>query len=70
MSDIAPDVNQSASVKKQGWYVVHVFSSTEKSVQRTLQERITQAGMQEQFGRILVPTEEVIEVKNGRELVT
>ncbi len=70
MSDIAPDVNQSSSVKKQGWYVVHVYSSMEKSVQRTLQERITQAGIQEQFGRILVPTEEVIEVKGGRELVT
>lgn len=51
------------------WYVVHAYSGMEKSVQRALEERIARAGMQDQFGRILVPTEEVIEVKNGSKSV-
>jgi len=52
------------------WYVVHAYSGMEKSVQRALTERITRAGMEDKFGRILVPTEEVIEVKNGHKSVT
>jgi hypothetical protein len=52
------------------WYVVHAYSGMEKSVQRALQERIERAGMQDKFGRILVPTEEVVEVKNGQKSVT
>jgi transcriptional antiterminator NusG len=47
------------------WYVVHAYSGMEKSVQRALTERIERAGMQDKFGQILVPSEEVIEVKNG-----
>ncbi|EQD30502.1 protein containing Transcription antitermination protein, NusG, partial [mine drainage metagenome] len=43
------------------WYVVHAYSGFEKSVQRALKERITRAGMNEQFGDILVPVEEVVE---------
>jgi len=45
------------------WYVVHAYSGMEKSVQRALTERIMRAGMEDKFGQILVPTEEVIEVK-------
>jgi len=52
------------------WYVVHAYSGFEKSVQRALVERITRAGMQDKFGRILVPTEEVVELKNGKKSVT
>jgi transcriptional antiterminator NusG len=52
------------------WYVVHAYSGMEKSVQRALLERIERAGMQDKFGQILVPTEEVIEVKNGQKSVT
>ena len=48
------------------WYVVHAYSGFEKSVQRTLEERITRAGMQDKFGRILVPVEEVVEMKSGQ----
>ena len=55
---------------KKRWYVVHVYSGMEKSVQRALTERIERAGMQDQFSQILVPTEEVIEVKNGQKSVT
>jgi transcriptional antiterminator NusG len=47
------------------WYVVHAYSGMEKAVERNIVERIQRAGMQDKFGRILVPTEEVVEVKNG-----
>ncbi|MDO5680826.1 MAG: transcription termination/antitermination protein NusG [Pelistega sp.] len=52
------------------WYVVHVFSGMEKKVQSSLQERIERAGLQSSFGRILVPTEEVIESRGGQRAVT
>ena len=48
------------------WYVVHAYSGFEKSVQRALEERITRAGMQDRFGKILVPVEEVVEMKSGQ----
>lgn len=47
------------------WYVVHAFSGYEKQVQRSLKERIERAQMQDQFGEVLVPTEEVVEMKKG-----
>lgn len=52
------------------WYVVHAYSGMEKAVERNLRERIDRAGMQTKFGRILVPTEEVVELKNGKKAVT
>jgi transcriptional antiterminator NusG len=48
------------------WYVVHAYSGFEKSVQRALIERIARAGMQDKFGQILVPVEEVVEMKSGQ----
>ena len=52
------------------WYVVHAYSGMEKSVARALQERIDRAGLQAHFGRILVPTEEVVEIKGGKRAIT
>lgn len=52
------------------WYVVHAYSGFEKSVMRALKERIERAGMQEQFGQILVPVEEVVEMKGGQKRTT
>jgi len=48
------------------WYVVHAYSGFEKSVSRNLVERIERAGMKDRFGEILVPVEEVIEMKAGQ----
>lgn len=59
-----------AFTRKKRWYVVHAYSGMEKSVQRSLMERVARAGMEDQFGQILVPTEEVVEVKNGHKSVT
>jgi transcriptional antiterminator NusG len=50
--------------------VVHTYSQFEKSVQRALVERIARAGMQDQFGQILVPVEEVIELKSGQKTIS
>ncbi|PXW93570.1 transcription antitermination protein nusG [Sphaerotilus hippei] len=52
------------------WYIVQAYSGMEKAVVRNLRERIDRAGMQDKFGRLLVPTEEVVEVKNGKKVVT
>lgn len=48
------------------WYVVHTFSGHEQKARRYLQSAIVNAGMQDKFGDILIPTEEVTEMKHGR----
>ncbi|HCX32675.1 MAG TPA: transcription termination/antitermination protein NusG [Rhodocyclaceae bacterium] len=52
------------------WYVVHAYSGFEKSVQRALLERIARSGMQDKFGQILVPVEEVVEMKGGQKSIS
>jgi transcriptional antiterminator NusG len=52
------------------WYVVHAYSGMEKAVERNIKERIARSGMDDKFGRILVPMEEVVEVKNGQKRTT
>jgi transcriptional antiterminator NusG len=48
------------------WYVVHAYSGFENQVKRSLEERIRRFGMEDRFGDILVPTEEVVEMKEGQ----
>jgi len=48
------------------WYVVHAYSGYEKQVMRSLHERVQLAGMEDCFGEILVPTEEVVEMRGGQ----
>jgi len=48
------------------WYVVQAFSGYENKVKNLLQERIQLAGLQESFGEVLVPTEEVVEMRAGQ----
>jgi len=52
------------------WYVVHTYSQFEKSVSRALAERIQREGMQDKFGQILVPVEEVVELKSGQKVTS
>ena len=65
---LAPEATAPASALR--WYVVHAYSGMEKAVERNLRERIDRSGMTEKFGRILVPTEEVVELKGGKKAVT
>jgi transcriptional antiterminator NusG len=49
------------------WYVVHAFSGYENHVKRSLEEAVRRAGMEDAFGDILVPTEEVVEMRGGQQ---
>jgi len=49
------------------WYVVHAYSGFEAKVKRSLEERIARFEMQDAFGEILVPTEEVVEMRGGQQ---
>jgi transcriptional antiterminator NusG len=49
------------------WYVVHAYSGFEAQVKRSMLERIQRAGMEDKFGEILVPTEEVVEMRGGQQ---
>ena len=51
----------------QRWYVVHAYSGFEAKVKASLMERVQRAGMQDMFGEILVPTEEVVEMRAGQQ---
>jgi len=50
----------------QRWYVVHAYSGFEQHVKRALEERIKLQGQEDKFGEILVPTEEVVEMRDGQ----
>ncbi|HYB50009.1 MAG TPA: transcription termination/antitermination protein NusG [Burkholderiaceae bacterium] len=65
---VAAEAVSGSSPKR--WYVVHAYSGMEKSVARNLQERIDREGLQSSFGRILVPTEEVVEIKGGKKSIS
>lgn len=52
------------------WYVVHTYSGMEKSAEAGLRERIKRAELQDCFGEILVPTEDVTEVRNGKKRIS
>jgi transcriptional antiterminator NusG len=53
-------------VMNKKWYVVHAYSGFEKNVARALQERVELAGQKDYFGEILVPTEDVVEMRAGQ----
>ena len=48
------------------WYVVHAYSGFEQQVMKMLKERIARSGIEENFGEVLVPTEEVVEMRDGQ----
>lgn len=48
------------------WYVIHAYSGFERQVKKAIEERIARAGMQDHFGEVLVPTEEVVEMREGQ----
>ena len=48
------------------WYVVHAYSNYEHKVRESLLERIKRYGLEDKFGEVLVPTEEVVEMKGSQ----
>ena len=58
------------TAKPKRWYVVHAFSGFEKTVQKALVERIARSEVASQFGQVMVPVEEVVEIKNGQKTMS
>ena len=52
------------------WYAVQAYSGFEKSVQKGIEERVARSDIQDQFGQILVPVEEVVEMKSGQKTIS
>jgi transcriptional antiterminator NusG len=52
------------------WYIVHAYTNFERKVADAIRERAKQAGLDEQFEEIVVPTEDVVEVRRGRKVQT
>src|SRR3546814_15487286 len=65
MQDNKPEDNSGSEDNKR-WYVVHAYSGFEKSVAQALRDRIVRTGMEARFGDVLVPTEEVVEMRSGQ----
>ena len=49
------------------WYVIHAYSNYENQVKKALEERIKRASLEHYFGKVLVPTEEVVEMRQGQQ---
>ena len=54
----------------KAWYVVHTYSGYENRVKTSVEERAKQLGVTERFGQVLVPTEDVIEIREGKKRVS
>jgi transcriptional antiterminator NusG len=67
MNDVVENTSGAAAANPDlRWYVVQAYSGMEKAVERNIRESVARVGVQDKFGRILVPTEEVMEMKNGQ----
>jgi transcriptional antiterminator NusG len=64
LDQLLQDLKGNTSVSLR-WYIVHAYSNFEHKVKSSLEERIERMGLQDKFGEILVPTEEVVEMKEG-----
>jgi transcriptional antiterminator NusG len=52
------------------WYIVHTYSGFEKKVSESLQQRVQAYGLQNEIGEVLIPTEDVVEMRGGKKVVT
>ena len=57
-------------VATKSWYIVHTYSGFEKKVAESLQQRVQAYGLQSEIGEILIPTEDVVEMRAGKKVVT
>lgn len=54
----------------KNWYVVHTYSGFEKFVAESIQQRALELNIQDKIGKIIIPTEGVVEIKDGRKVVS
>lgn len=66
MASPAVDITAPASNPNHKWYIVHAYSNFEKKVAESLREQAKSQGLEDKFSEILVPTEEVVEIRRGR----
>ena len=66
MTDAATD--KPASNPRHKWYIVHAYSNFEKKVAQHLRDQAKQRGLEDNFSEILVPTEDVVEIRRGRKV--
>jgi len=57
-------------VTEKNWYIVHTYSGFEKKVSESLQQRVQAYGLQDEIGEVLIPTEDVIEMRGGKKVVS
>ena len=67
MTDAAPEAKV-ASNPRHKWYIVHAYSNFEKKVAQHIRDQAKQRGLEDNFSEILVPTEDVIEIRRGRKV--
>ncbi|HZH03698.1 MAG TPA: transcription termination/antitermination protein NusG [Myxococcaceae bacterium] len=68
MSDLASELRPQASNPHHKWYIVHAYSNFEKKVDEAIREQARTQGLEERFSEILVPTEDVVEIRRGRKV--
>ena len=57
-------------VSSKNWYIVHTYSGFEKKVAESLQQRVQAYGLQDEIGEVLIPTEDVVEMRAGKKVVS
>ncbi len=67
--------NESTEVEEEGigakdWYVIHVYSGFENKVKLSLEERFAHSGLTDKLGKIIIPTEEVVEIRGGKKKIS
>ena len=68
MTDTAADTAARASNPRHKWYIVHAYSNFEKKVAESIREQSHAQGLDDKFSEILVPTEDVVEIRRGRKV--
>jgi transcriptional antiterminator NusG len=57
-------------VSTKQWFIVHTYSGFEKKVKQSLEQRVKAYGLADEIGEVLIPTEDVVEMRGGRKVVT
>lgn len=57
-------------IMTKNWYIVHTYSGFEKKVKESLESRVAAYGLQDKIGQVLIPTEDVVEVRGGKKVVS
>jgi hypothetical protein len=55
-------------VKTKQWYIIHTYSGFENKVRESLEQRVQAYGLQDEIGEVLIPTEDIVEKRGGREV--